>query len=136
YNEDGSEANLSNVKQGKLIVVSVYLEAEGGRKLDNVIVVDMLPAGFEIENPRINSRGNLKFTPVSNFNAAYEDIRDDRILLFTKEFTGTQTFSYTVRAVTPGKFVIPNIYAEAMYDPDTYSECYEDRYLVVAPNKF
>jgi hypothetical protein len=136
YNEDGGEANLTNVTQGKLIVVSVTLEPQNGKTLDNVVVVDMLPAGFEIENPRIKTRGSLKFNPVSNFNAAYEDIRDDRMLMFTQSFSSAMTFSYTVRAVSPGKFVIPNAYAEAMYDPDVKAESYEGDYLVVAPNKF
>jgi uncharacterized protein YfaS (alpha-2-macroglobulin family) len=136
YDEEGREANLTSVTQGKLIVVSVTLEPQGGRNLDNVVVVDMLPAGFEIENPRIKTRGSLKFNPVSNFNAAYEDIRDDRMLMFTQAFSSPMTFSYTVRAVSPGKFVIPNAYAEAMYDPDVKAESFEGDYLVVVPNKF
>jgi uncharacterized protein YfaS (alpha-2-macroglobulin family) len=136
YDEEGHEANLTNVTQGKLLVVSVTLEPQSGRTLDNVVVVDMLPAGFEIENPRLKTRGSLKFNPVSDFQAAYEDIRDDRMLMFTGAFSSPMTFSYTVRAVSPGKFVIPNAYAEAMYDPDVKAESYEGDYLVVAPNKF
>ncbi len=136
YDEEGREANLTNVVQGKLIVVSVTLEPQAGRQLDNVVVVDLLPAGFEIENPRLKTRGSLKFNPVSNFNAVYEDIRDDRMLMFTGAFSSAMTFSYTVRAVSPGKFTIPNAYAEAMYDPDVKAESYEGDYLVVAPNKF
>ncbi|MGD0566451.1 MAG: hypothetical protein ABSA34_03860, partial [Candidatus Goldiibacteriota bacterium] len=136
YDEDGHEANLSAATQGKLFVVSVTLEPQSGRELDNIVVVDMLPAGFEIENPRLKTRGSLKFTPVSNFDAVYEDIRDDRMLMFTGKFSSPMTFSYTVRAVTPGKFVIPNAYAEAMYDPGIKAESYEGDYLVVVPNKF
>lgn len=136
YNENGGEANLSSITQGELVVVSLTLEPQSGRELDNVVVEDMLPAGFEIENPRLKTRGSLKFTPASNFDAVYEDIRDDRMLLFTGKFTSPMTFSYTVRAVTPGKFVIPNAYAEAMYDPDIKAESFEGDYLIVAPNKF
>lgn len=136
FDESGHEANLSSVTQGKLIVVSVTLEPQSGRELDNIVVVDMLPAGFEIENPRLRTRGSLKFTPLSNFDAVYEDIRDDRMLLFTGRFNSARTYSYTVRAVTPGKFVIPNAYAQAMYDPEIKAESYEGDYLVVAPNKF
>ncbi|MCE5300000.1 MAG: hypothetical protein LLG37_03880, partial [Spirochaetia bacterium] len=133
FNEDGSEANLTSVKQGRLVIVSVTVEALSGRTLDNVVIVDMLPAGFEIENPRLKTRGRLSFTPEANFNAAFEDIRDDRMILFTKQFSGSQTFSYSVRAVTPGRFTVPNVYAEAMYDPELVAETYEDKYLVVAP---
>ena len=121
--------------QGKLIVVSVELEALNGRPLDNVIVVDMLPAGFEIENPRLRTSGFLKFTPASDMALEYQDIRDDRILLFTGGFSGKVTFSYAVRAVTPGKYTIPNIFAEAMYDPDI-SETYEKNTLLYRLKQF
>ncbi|PKL90876.1 MAG: hypothetical protein CVV21_10805 [Candidatus Goldiibacteriota bacterium HGW-Goldbacteria-1] len=133
FDENGKEINLTNVVQGKLIVVSVELEALNGRSLDNVIVVDMLPAGFEIENPRLRTSGFLKFTPASDMALEYQDIRDDRILLFTGAFSGKTTFSYAVRAVTPGKYTIPNIFAEAMYDPDIKAETHEKEYLVVSP---
>jgi len=133
FDENGKEINLTNVVQGKLIVVSVELEALNGRPLDNVIVVDMLSAGFEIENPRLRTSGFLKFTPASDMALEYQDIRDDRILLFTGGFSGKVTFSYAVRAVTPGKYTIPNIFAEAMYDPDIKAETYEKEYLVVSP---
>jgi len=39
-----------------------------------------------------------------------------------------------VRAVTPGKYIVPNIYSEVMYDPDINGEAYEKAYLVVVPN--
>jgi hypothetical protein len=82
----GREVNLSNVPQGDLVVVSLLVTA--AKEARNVVVVDLLPGGFEIENPRLRSRGDLGFDPPGGFNAAYQDIRDDRILLFTEGFTG------------------------------------------------
>ena len=43
--------------------------------------------------------------------------RDDRFLVFGTLY-GSAYAIYTVRAVTPGKFLIPALQAEAMYDPD------------------
>lgn len=129
----GREVNLSNVPQGELVVVSLLVTA--AKEARNVVVVDLLPGGFEIENPRLRSRGDLGFDPPGGFNAAYQDIRDDRILLFTEGFTGERAFSYAVRAVTPGRYVVPNPFAEAMYDPDVRGEGSEDKPLVVADVK-
>lgn len=126
----GREVNLSNVAQGELVVVSLTVTAE--KEARNVVVVDLLPGGFEIENPRLRSRGDLGFDPPGGFNPAYQDIRDDRILLFTEGFTGERSFSYAVRAVTPGRYTVPSPFAEAMYDPDVNGTGPDEKPLVVA----
>ena len=123
--------DITNVKQGALVVVTLTIRPEDDKTLDNIIVVDMLPAGFEIENTRIRSHGELEFEPESNFEPAYIDIRDDRMLLFTRDFKKELKYSYVVRAVTPGEYVVPNVFAEAMYDPDIKGEYYEARKLIV-----
>jgi uncharacterized protein YfaS (alpha-2-macroglobulin family) len=43
------------------------------------------------------------------------------VLLFTKPVSGTSTFYYLARAVTPGRFTVPPISAECMYDPEVRS---------------
>ncbi len=116
FDVNGKPLNLTSVMQGELAVATITLKTSG--KLDNLVVVDLLPAGFEIENPRLNSRGQLEWQPPYNWQDAYEDIRDDRIMLFTGPVDGVFQYSYTVRAVTSGEFIIPQIYAEAMYAPE------------------
>jgi hypothetical protein len=133
YDENGKKINLGSVLQGDLIVVTITAKAVKD-DLHNVIVLDLLPGGFEIENPRLKSQGTLKFKPRSSFSPAYQDIRDDRILFFIDRLYGEQSFSYTARAVTAGKYIIPNIYTEVMYDPEINGEAYEKDYLVVVPN--
>lgn len=132
--ENGKEINLSSVVQGQLIFVTVKISSKKDA-VYNVAVVDLLPGGFEIENTRLNSRGNLHFNPVTNISFAYQDIRDDRMLLFCKEISNESVFSYSVRAVAPGKYTVPNIYGEAMYDPEINGEKYEKDFLVVVPGK-
>jgi alpha-2-macroglobulin len=131
--ENGNLLNLGSVTQGGILVVTLRLKAV--RPLDNVVIVDLLPAGFEVDNPRLNSRGNLGFTCECSLEPAYRDFRDDRVLLFTRAFEGEQTFSYSVRAVTPGKYAVPSLLAEAMYDPDVYARSGGGETLVVAPFK-
>ena len=132
--EDGKEINLGAVTQGQIVVVTLKLRA--AKALDNVVIVDLLPAGFEVDNPRLSSRGSFGFEPACSLDPAYRDFRDDRVLLFTHAFTGEQTFSYSVRAVTPGRYVVPSLLAEAMYDPDVYGRSGGGETLVVAPLKY
>jgi uncharacterized protein YfaS (alpha-2-macroglobulin family) len=121
YDISGSSLNLSSVVQGELAVVTLTLTPGNNVNLDNLVLVDILPSGFEIENVRLTSRGELNYTPPNNWPAAYEDIRDDRIILFSGEISREVKYSYTVRAVTVGEFTIPQPYVEAMYDPEIYS---------------
>lgn len=133
YDENGNSVNLSNVVQGQLIVATVTVKAVK-KDIHNVVIVDLLPGGLEVENPRISSRGSLKFQPEMTMSPGYQDIRDDRILTFVDELSGTRSYSYTMRAITPGRFSVPNIYAEAMYDPDINGEEYQKDNIVVVPN--
>jgi uncharacterized protein YfaS (alpha-2-macroglobulin family) len=54
-------------------------------------------------------------------NPDHIERRDDRLLIFTTLPSGTSTYKYALRAITKGKFAIPPISAECMYDPRTRS---------------
>ena len=48
----------------------------------------------------------------------HQDLRDDRILVFTSlDGNGWSTRYSVLRAVTPGRFALPPVQAEAMYHP-------------------
>ena len=86
--------------------------------IDNVAIVDMLPAGFEIENPRLQSRKGITWIGDKALKPGYMDIRDDRLIIYGDFSHGrTESFYYSLRAVTRGKFTVPSIRAEAMYAP-------------------
>jgi alpha-2-macroglobulin len=129
--ENGKTVNLDSVAQGELVVVTLKINCS--KQLDNLVVVDLLPGGFEVDNPRLASRGRLGFDPPCSFNPAYQDFRDDRVILFSEQVDGDLEFSYSVRAVTPGKFLVPGLLAEAMYDPEIYGRYHENQTLNVAP---
>jgi alpha-2-macroglobulin len=130
---EGRELNLTNVPQGSLAVVTLRVRATR-EAVHNLVLIDLLPAGFEIENPRLSSRGQLEFDPETGLSPNYQDIRDDRILIFCDTVEGAQSFSYSVRAVTPGHFSIPNCLAETLYDPAIKAEYGETKSLVVVEN--
>ena len=116
FNQDGTEVKTV-FQQGELVIAEITVEALTNT-LANVAVVDMLPAGFEIENPRLQSRANVSELGAYNFRPDYLDIRDDRLVFFG-DFRQQEArkFYYALRAVTPGTFTVPPIKAEAMYDP-------------------
>lgn len=113
----GSEISNGSFYQGQLIVCKISLTG-GEYSADNIVISDLIPSGFEIENPRLSAsteQQNYKGT----MNVQYMDVRDDRLILFTKlQRNSTQSFYYMLRVVNKGKFVLPVISAEAMYDPE------------------
>ncbi len=113
----GGEISNGKFYQGQLIVCKINLTG-GEFSANNIAITDLIPSGFEIENPRLSAsteQQNYK----GNMSVQYMDIRDDRLILFTNLQRGTtQTFYYMLRVVNKGKFVLPVISAEAMYDPE------------------
>ena len=117
----GQAVDLASVRRNDLIVVKLSLSSSVGQ-LENVAISDLLPAGFEIENPRITETTRYAFIRTPSV-PDYLDIRDDRVLIYTG-FRGAarqKFFYYVVRAVTKGRFALPPIVAEAMYDGEYYS---------------
>ncbi len=115
---NGSPVNLSAIRQNDLIVVRITLTSSVS-DLDNIAITDLLPAGFELENPRITEATNYAFIK-DPATADYMDIRDDRINLYTAFRGGARQmrFYYAVRAVTQGNFQYAPVAAEAMYNAD------------------
>ena len=115
FNKDG-EGQSGTFVHGDLIVAEVTVKALTAN-LENVVVVDMLPTGFEIENPRLESRAGIPWLKAQDFKPDYIDIRDDRLIFFgTFPRQRERKFYYALRAVTQGEFTLPPIVAEAMYD--------------------
>ena len=116
FNKDG-EGRTGTFVHGDLIVAEITVKALTA-DLENVVIVDMLPTGFEIENPRLESRAGIPWLKTQDFKPDYLDIRDDRLIFFgTFPRQRERKFYYALRAVTQGEFTLPPIVAEAMYDP-------------------
>ncbi|THB63379.1 MAG: hypothetical protein D6E12_17070, partial [Desulfovibrio sp.] len=122
---EGGPLDLHNVRQGDLIVMRTEVRSLRG-DIDNVAVQSLLPTGLEVENPRLDTTESLPWVIEEMSEPAYQDLRDDRILLFL-DLDGDpndprrnqwQTYYSLVRAVTPGQFTLPPVQAEAMYDPE------------------
>jgi uncharacterized protein YfaS (alpha-2-macroglobulin family) len=111
---DGKPLAGNSVRQGDIVVIRTDVTSTTGR-LENVVVQMPLPAGLEVENPRLATTESLPW--VQNISEPqHADIRDDRVLFFVDLGAGA-SFYTVARAITPGEFRLPPAQAEAMYAP-------------------
>ncbi len=120
YNTKGEEIADGHFKQNQLIVVKVSVESLDNNEVDNVAITDVIPACFEIENPRLNPE--REFSWIKNkAEADFMDIRDDRVTYFTNVSANKQDYYYLARVVAKGKYVMGPVAADAMYDGSYHS---------------
>ncbi|SDL76944.1 hypothetical protein SAMN05421823_10868 [Catalinimonas alkaloidigena] len=120
YDRKGNPITNNTVQQNDLIVVKLSLNTLDGSRVDNVVIADLLPAGFEIENPRLSEEASLPWIKGAA-TPDYFDIRDDRLNLFTAATGSVQNYYYMVRAVSPGTFRVGPVSADAMYKGEYHS---------------
>ncbi len=164
YTLDGKQVDLASASGGQaqvrqsdrfVVVLKVEADEEGGR----VLLVDRLPAGFEVENPRLVDGGDVKTLDwlKSGLKPEHTEFRDDRFVaafnLFGRGKNGRRgnaddddssddnaakgpakaaTVAYIVRAVTPGSYVHPAATIEDMYRPDRFARTAAGRLDVTA----
>jgi uncharacterized protein YfaS (alpha-2-macroglobulin family) len=124
YTLDGNETDPSKAKQNDRFVVVLRI-TEPDPQFGRVLVVDYLPAGFEIDNPKLVSSGDTgTLSWIADAVApVYSEFRDERFsAAFERKPKDSAAFSvaYVVRAVSPGRYVLPQAYVEDMYRPDRF----------------
>ena len=115
YDRNGNPIAGTSFRQNDLIVIKLSLQAQFNTPVENVVVTDMLPAGFEIENTRLNDMQGMKWIK-EEATPDYLDYRDDRLNLFTTATSTVKDFYYMVRAVSPGTYQLGPVQADAMYN--------------------
>jgi len=80
----------------------------------NLALVQIFPSGWEISNSRISGMA-AALTEASAFT--YQDVRDDRVITyFDLPATVSKTFRVLLTATYQGRFRMPSVQCEAMYD--------------------
>jgi uncharacterized protein YfaS (alpha-2-macroglobulin family) len=120
FDRFGNRINGNRFSVNDLVIVQLSLERAFDTDVDNIVVTDILPAGFEIENPRTKEIPGMEWIKNASEPEAL-DVRDDRINLFVDLHNGRQVYYYAVRAVTPGTFKIGPVGADAMYNGEYHS---------------
>ncbi|MEM7382566.1 MAG: hypothetical protein AAF361_15440, partial [Bacteroidota bacterium] len=111
---DGSAVNISKMQQGTNFVAEVTLTNTSSRPVENMALTEIFPGGWEIVNTRFTDFGNFEENKLR-----YTDLRDDRALFyFDLKRNETRTFRLLLNASYPGRYYLPGIQAEGMYDND------------------
>ncbi|WP_051241390.1 alpha-2-macroglobulin family protein [Stappia stellulata] len=119
------------------VVLTVTRERPGRGR---VMVVDRLPAGLTIDNPRLVRSGDVGaldwFDSVDT--AEHVEFRDDRFVVAVDETRlngDSYTFAYLARASVPGRFALPPATVEDMYRPDMNGRTGAGRFEVLGPRQ-
>jgi alpha-2-macroglobulin len=138
YTPDGEVADAATVKQNDRLVVVLTVTSDhkyGG----HIMVVDPIPAGFEIENPDISVGGDTtSYDWLSTDTATHTEARTDRfIAALDRGDSDSLEFSvaYTMRAVSPGTFAQPAATVEDMYRPELNARTAAGTVEVVGPTR-
>jgi alpha-2-macroglobulin len=110
----GKNIPIDKLEQGTQFVAEITIKnTSTHRNLKHMALSHMVPSGWEIQNTRM-SAGTFT-TPESRFD--HKDFRDDRInTYFALKSSESKTFRVVLTATYLGKFEMPLIQCEAMYD--------------------
>jgi uncharacterized protein YfaS (alpha-2-macroglobulin family) len=124
YTLDGKPADVTRAKQNDRFAVVLKI-TEAKPEYGHIMVSDYLPAGLEIDNPNLVSSGDSGTLDwiEDGVDAQNTEFRDDRFTAAIDRATDSKavfTVAYIVRAISPGKYVLPQAYVEDMYNPSRY----------------
>lgn len=141
---EGNPRSLSSLKSGELVIVKLKVWAD--RNVPDALVVDLLPAGLELENQNLanssaqladaasDSELNTWLQQMQQQDIQHMEFRDDRFvtaLSLTRD--NPATLLYLARAVTPGTYRIPQPQVESMYVPQWRATGATPESLTVVP---
>jgi uncharacterized protein YfaS (alpha-2-macroglobulin family) len=121
---DGKAADIAMARQNDRFAVVLKI-TEAKPEYGHIMVADYLPAGLEIDNPRLVSSGDSGTLDwiEDGEEPEHTEFRDDRFTAAIDRASNDKsvfTVAYIVRAVSPGKYVLPQAYVEDMYNPSRY----------------
>jgi uncharacterized protein YfaS (alpha-2-macroglobulin family) len=140
---DGKPA--SSVKLGEEVTVHVKFRAVGRARIDDMVLVDLLPGGFDLVVPNAAPEDQPVRSAVpgrrppsdAEIEAAdargsgclchwlvnrpagfpdFADLREDRVVIYGSATDGVQEYSYRIKATNAGSFIVPAAFGMSMYD--------------------
>ncbi len=119
FTSDGKPADLANLSRGELLVTELTLKSATRRTFSDLVIEDLFAGAFEPVHRELSAADWRKSDGLDW--VMRKDARDDRMLVFSKQFTlnaGQEAkVYYPVRVVSAGDFVLPGPSVEAMYYP-------------------
>lgn len=119
---DLENQHLKRVHVGDEFLVRVRLRASQADQIRQVVLIDLLPGGVEpvYRNRNDNFPGwqpPVGISKWSDWSPESVNVREDRVVFYGTATHDVQTFVYQVRATNAGKFQVPPVYAQGLYDP-------------------
>src|SRR5207249_2266225 len=94
FRADGSPADLTKVRQTDLFVVVIKGKRSDPARAARTLVVDLLPAGFEIATASLSGQSAASYPWLKDLTeAAYTEERDDRYIAALDVREGTSDFT-------------------------------------------
>ena len=126
-------ADYVEIRSGQSIpsgsLIYARLTAWSNASIHDAMMVSLLPAGFELINPRLPNSPTLDDLGVeqlaagNNLYPEHEEFRDDRyVSTFDLRSDREIQTGYLMRATTPGRFQVPSTLIESMYQPHIREE--------------
>ncbi|MDB6151962.1 MAG: Alpha-2-macroglobulin, partial [Chthoniobacteraceae bacterium] len=94
---------------GEPITVRLRIRTLKRGDVSNVAILDLLPGGFEM------AAGSLQ-PGVGSAGCDYVDVREDRTVFFATIGAAVREIRYKIKPTNRGVYVVPPVFAEAMYD--------------------
>ncbi|MGM0565167.1 MAG: alpha-2-macroglobulin family protein [Bacteroidota bacterium] len=115
FDMEGNPLETEKIIQGTDIIVETKITHPGMRgDYQNLALTHIMPSGWEIRNQRLHS---WQDESIDIHQPDYQDIRDDRIYTyFDLNRNQTKKFRFKVNATYTGKYYLPGISCNAMYD--------------------
>ena len=116
----GQVVDAAQIKQGTDFIAEVTVKRSTGFSFnfDELALTQIFPSGWEITNARMNGVSNLTNSPLD-----YQDVRDDRVMTYfdlprnrSQNQTDARIYRIQLNAAYAGKYYLPAVACEAMYD--------------------
>jgi uncharacterized protein YfaS (alpha-2-macroglobulin family) len=149
---NGKPVDVRKIVQGSDLIAQLTVRNVSKRQLDNLALSQLVPAGWEIRNDRLEgvdvqgerktenqALGRFWWVPDEWRNQAmhgpeYVDIRDDRVQRYFNLGQGESIFFETrLNAAYLGRFYLPGGSVEAMYDASQHARLQGQWVEVISP---
>jgi uncharacterized repeat protein (TIGR01451 family) len=121
-NSKGSDIQKATL--GEEIEVHLKFRSLNDQTLNDIAIVDLLPAGLEV------SAGSVRNNNNGSWNPDYVDVREDRVIFYGTIRTKIQELVYKVRAINKGTYIVPPLYGESMYDRTIFGYSPNENFIV------
>ncbi|MDM8556156.1 MG2 domain-containing protein [Desulfococcaceae bacterium HSG7] len=133
----GKTLDVTSLEQGIDFAVEILVTNTGMRgSYQEVALTHVVPSGWEIVNMRLDSDAFKEKESAFKYRFKYRDIRDDRVYTYFDIAQGqTKTFRIGLHAGYLGRFYLPMVKVEAMYDAMLHARQPGKWVTVVQPGK-